>query len=225
MSSKLKLASRLSIVFILAVVISGSILTYLSINNISNLKNLTEKRILEEQRELSTRFSSAIQSKIERVTIGFKSNISPTGILRDSLIKTATNYDFSTLPFILKDEGSLLYPNFMKMTENLDELKPSSRFESAFQKGEENEFAKSNPRTARKQYLLCLNYSRGAIDSVKALNVLGRVSIKLKQYEEAISYNKLIIRDYFLQTATNGFPYAYYALPQLIKISNPNNCQ
>ena len=72
MNSKLKLASRLSIVFILAVLISGSVLTYLSINNISYLENLTEKSILEEQRELSNRFSAAIQHKIEGLTINFQ---------------------------------------------------------------------------------------------------------------------------------------------------------
>lgn len=223
MSSKLKLASRLSIVFILAVVISGSILTYLSINNISNLKNFTEKRILEEQRELAARFSSAIQNKIENVTFSFKSEISPSGILKDSLIKASANYDFIILPFILKNDGSLLYPNFMEVTENKEELKFSNRFKSTFQKGEENEFAINNLRAAKIQYLMCLNYSRIAEDSVKTLNALARVSVKLKEYKEAISYYKIIIWDYFLQIATNGFPYAYYALPQLLKISNSDN--
>ena len=60
MNNKQKPASRLTIVFILAVVISGSILTWFSINSISNLKELTEKRIFEEQRELAERFSTEI---------------------------------------------------------------------------------------------------------------------------------------------------------------------
>jgi len=77
MNHRFKPASRLTIIFILAVVISGSILTYFSINNISNLKELTEKKIFEEQRELSARFTDAIQIKIENVTAGFRNEINP----------------------------------------------------------------------------------------------------------------------------------------------------
>lgn len=225
MNSKFKSASRLSIVFILSIVISGSILTYFSINNISNLKNLTEKRILEEQKELSARFSKAIQNKIEKLTIGFKSEINPPDLLKDSLIKTANIYNFIRLPFILNDEGSLLYPNFVEITEKTSESRFSKLFKSTFQKGEEAEFAKRNLRTAKKQYLLCLNYSMGATDSVKALNAIGRVSIKLKHYKESFNNYNTIISDYFPLTASNGFPYVYYALPQLLKISNVDNCE
>lgn len=224
MNSKIKLASRLSIVFILAVLISGSVLTYLSINNISYLENLTEKSILEEQRELSNRFSAAIQHKIESLTINFQSEISPADLLKDSLLNSVLNYDFITLPFILKNEGSLLYPNFVELLEKTEIENFSTRFKLAFQKGEDAEFAKNSLGTAKKQYLLCLKYSSKAIDSVKALNALGRVTVKLKQYELAIKHYDLILKKYFLKT-TNGFPYAYYALPQLFKMSNPDNAE
>ena len=225
MNSRYKSASRLSIVFILAVVISGSILTYFSINNISNMKELTEKRILEEQRELSSRFSIALQNKIEEATAGFKNEISPSGLVIDSLIKTATDYDFITLPFILKNNGSFIYPNFIGISESRSELKLSKRFKSAFNKGEEAEFAKKNLKTAHKYYLSCLNYSTKSSDSVKALNALGRVSVKLNEYENAIGYYKLIILNRFTVTGVDGLPYVYYAIPQLLKISNPDNCE
>jgi hypothetical protein len=69
MNQKLKPASRLSVVFILVVVLSGSILTWFSINNISNQKVLTEKRIQEEQRELSARFSAkAKKPNLQKIT-------------------------------------------------------------------------------------------------------------------------------------------------------------
>ncbi len=225
MNSRFKSASRLSIVFILAVVISGSILTYFSINNISNMKELTEKRILEEQRELSSRFSIALQNKIEEATAGFKNEISPSGLVIDSLIKTATDYDFITLPFILKNNGSFIYPNFIGISESRSELKLSKRFKSDFRKGEEAEFVKKNLKTAHKYYLSCLNYSNGSNDSVKALNALGRVSIKLNEYENSIGYYKLIIFNNFTATGVDGLPYVYYAIPQLLKISNPDNCE
>ncbi len=224
MNSRFKSASRLSIVFILAVVISGSILTWFSINSISNLKELTERRVTEEQRELATKFSVAIQSKIETITSGFKNEINLPDLLKDSLIKTTTKNEFITLPFILNNNGSFLYPNFMGLSENLTPPKFSSRYISAFKNGEENEFVGNNLKTAKKQYLSCLSFSKNANDSVKALNALGRVSVKLEEPENAISYYKPIIFKYWTVAGSNGFQYVYYSIPQLIKFSNSDNC-
>ena len=223
MNHKIIPASRLTIIFILAVIFSGSVLTWFSINNISNLKELTEKRILEEQRELSSRFSSAIQNKIEKVTAGFKNEINLPGSRKDSLVKTASAYDFIIQPFILKNNGKFLYPNFIGIPENLPQEKFSSGFKSAFRTGEEAEFAEKDPGKAKNYYLSCLGYSTGSSDSVKALNALGRVSVKLKDFKDAIAYYNLIILDYFPVADGNGLPYVYYALPQLLKITNPDN--
>ena len=90
MNSKFKSVTRLSIVFILAVVISGSILTYFGINNISNLKELTEKRILEEERELTARFILALQLEIEAGNVSLLLTDSGPGIdesLRDKVFE------------------------------------------------------------------------------------------------------------------------------------------
>jgi signal transduction histidine kinase len=222
MDHTLKPASRLTIIFILAVVLSGSVLTYFSINNISNLKELTEKKILEEQRELSSRFSAAMLDKIDKVTAGFKNEINLPGLIKDSLIKRAADYDFIIQPFIQKIDGQFLYPNFVGIPENLSGEKFSSRFKSAYRTGEEAEFAERKSGKAKSYYLSCLGYSTGGKDSVKALNALGRVSVKLNDIEDAITYYDLIISDYFMVTDGNGLPYVYYALPQLLKITKSN---
>jgi signal transduction histidine kinase len=223
MNHRLKPASRLTIVFILAVVLSGSILTYFSINNISNLKELTEKRILEEQRALSSRFVAALQNRIEKVTKDLIEEIGQSTVLKDSLIKRASEYNFIIQPFILKNNGQFLYPNFIGIPENSPEAEFSSGFRSAFRTGEEAEFAEKNPGNAKSYYLDCLGYSTGSSDSVKALNALGRISVKLNDIEDAITYYNLIFSDYFTVTDENGLPYVYYALPQLLKITNPDN--
>jgi signal transduction histidine kinase len=225
MTHKIKPASRLSIVFILAVVISVSILSYFSINNISNLKDLTEKRILEEEKELAARFLTTLQSKIEEVSIGFENDIYPSDLMKDSLIKTAGRCDFITLPFILKKDGSFYYPNFIGIPENQPDLKFSNKFKSAFRKGEEAEFAEIDLETAQEYYLSCLSYSSEAGDSLKALNALGRVSAKLNNYEDAFVHYSLIIADYYRVISSNGLPYVYYAIPQLLKITDPDNCE
>lgn len=223
MNNRFKPVSRLTIVFILAVVISGGILTYFSINGISKLKEITEKRVIEEQRELATRFVASIQNKLEAVTIGFKNEIRQSESMKDSLIKTATNHDFVILPFILRNNGSFIYPNFRDILEDISKPIHSNRFESAFRNGQEAEFVKKNLKIAKKRYLSCLNYSTGSNDSVKALNALGRISVKLNEYEDAIGHYKSVVLKYFKIVSEDGFPYAYFAVPQLLKITTPNN--
>jgi signal transduction histidine kinase len=225
MDHKILPASRLTIIFILAVILSGSVLTYFSINNISNLKELTEKKILEEQRELSSRLLSTIENKIEKVTLGFENEIIQPGLIIDSLIKRVADYDFIIQPFILKNNGQFLFPNFVGIPENPSGEKFSNRFKSAYITGEEAEFAERKPGKAKNYYLSCLGYSIGGKDSVKSLNALGRISVKLNNIIDALTYYNLIISDYSMVTDENGLPYSYYALPQLLKITNANNLE
>ena len=89
--------SRLSIVFILAIVLSGGILTYFSINNISNLKELTEKRIIEEQQLLSSRFSIALQDNLGKVSAGLKNDMDQKEDY-DFIIQAPGTCDCSTPP-------------------------------------------------------------------------------------------------------------------------------
>ena len=52
-------------IFFLTVIILGSVLIYLSIDNISNYQELTEKKISEEEQAIAEQFSSDFQSELE----------------------------------------------------------------------------------------------------------------------------------------------------------------
>ncbi len=223
MDYKIIPASRLTIIFILAVVLSGSVLTWFSINNISNIKDLTEKRIQEEQGELAARFSSAIAGKLEKVSSGLSNDIILPDIMKDSLLRRAGEYEFIIQPFILKKDGQFMYPNFIGISENIPYKKLSTRFFSAFNAGEKAEFTEKKSAKAKDNYLMCLSYSAGSKDSVRALNALGRISVKLNVVDDAIKYYNLIISDYSRVTDGNGIPYVNYALPQLLKITSTDN--
>lgn len=198
-------------------------MTYFSINNISNLKQLTEKRILEEQRELSARYSAAIRTKLDDLTSGLNKGSGVLDILKDSLIKRASVYDFIVQPFILKNDGQFLYPNFAGIPENIPEAKLSVGFQTAFRKGEEAEFAGKDPGKAKSYYMSCLRLAVGNNDSAKALNALGRVSLRLNNIANSINYYSSIIFDFYNTIDENGLPYVYYALPQLLKIKNTDS--
>ena len=220
---KIAPGSRLTIIFILAVAFSGSVLTWFSINNISNLKELTEKRIREEQGELAARFLSVIAEKLENITSGLTNEIIPSGTLKDSLLKITGKNEFISQPFILKNNGQFIYPYFKGIPEDFPDYKISGRFAASLSAGEKAEFTEKNIRKAKDYYLVCLNYSGGSNDSVKALNALGRISVKLNFIDGAVKYYNLIILDYSRVTDGNGIPYVNYALPQLLKITNADN--
>ncbi len=224
MNNGFKPISRLSIIFILAVLVSGSVLTYFSINSISNLRALTEKKIREEQHGISSNFSETCRHLMNNVTTGFINEISPPAPLRDSLLQTAADFDFIRLPFIVKNEASFPYPNFQGIAENPANSGFSKKFQSAFSNGEQAEFATKRLATANDHYRLCLQYATGSLDSVKALNALGRISVKKQAYTDAIVYYKSIVLNHYNATSTGGLPYAYYAIPQLLKISTQANC-
>jgi signal transduction histidine kinase len=221
MNSSFKPISGLLIIFIIAVAITGSILAYFSISTISNLKEITEKKIHEEQGELASRIGEAIQSSIEEVTEGFQHEMNPPETMIDSLVKTAQSTDFIVTPFIIKNKNSFILPNFKEPTDISSMPKYSERFMTAFRKGQEAEFSIKNLNTAKKHYLLCLNYSIKSNDSAKAMNSIGRVLINLNDYEKAFEYYNLIILKHPHLTSENGIPYSYFAVKQLLKITDP----
>jgi signal transduction histidine kinase len=197
-------------VFIIAIVLSGGILTYFSINNISNLKELTEKRILEEQQLVSTSFSLALQTQLERVTADFNKEMDDEFIIQ---------------PFILDNKGKFIFPQFVGIPESEEEPFLSESFKAAYTKGEGAEFAEKDPAEASKYYKSCLQYATGEIDSVIALNALGRISVKSDQIAEATAYYSLILLEYYMLADRNGFPYAYYAFYHLINNSTSDNIE
>lgn len=215
--------TRLSIVFILAMVLSGGILTYFSINNISNLKELTEKRILEEERDLAARFSISLQVHLEKLGETLPSQREMAVHLTDSLIHAARNHRFILQAFLLLSNGEYRFPNFSGIPEHSFRQVLSAHFLTAFELGENAEFAENDPAKARDHYLVCLRHSTGEADSVTALNALGRISVKSGKLDDATRYYSSIIQDYYHLSDRNGFPYAYYALYYLGNHSHENN--
>ena len=62
-------SSKLIIVYLITVIVAGSILTYLGINNISNFKELTEKRITEEEKYVIENYRLQFQDALENLVV------------------------------------------------------------------------------------------------------------------------------------------------------------
>ena len=223
MSLKLKPVTRLPVIFILAIVLSGSVLTYFSINNISNLKELTEKKIIEEQRGLFAGFSAALHDKLDTLTANLESGGNQPVIIKDSLLKRAIEFDCVVQPFMLNGEGQFLYPRFEGIPDKVMMPEYTEDFNLAFAAGEKAEFAANDPDTAGRYYMSCLEYATGASDSVRALNALARIAMKMGDPGNALVRYSLIVKGFYAETDDNGYPYVYYALPQILKITDANN--
>jgi signal transduction histidine kinase len=206
-------------------VLSGGILAYFSINNISNLKELTEKRVLEEQRELALRFSTSLEEGLKSIASGISLALDQLGSVKDSMIAVKAGHDYIQQVFLIDIGGQFIVPYFKGINELSTAHRHSDQFTRAFELGEKAEFAENNPGKARVQYLSCLDQSTTEEEMVMALNALGRVAVKTGQIDDADKFYSSVILDHSHLSDRNGFPYAYYALSHLLTQASPNNIE
>ena len=67
-------SSKLIVVYLITVIVAGSILTYLGVNNISNFKELTEKRITEEEKYVIENYRLLFHNSLENLVTDLNKN-------------------------------------------------------------------------------------------------------------------------------------------------------
>ncbi|MCD4665454.1 MAG: HAMP domain-containing histidine kinase [Bacteroidales bacterium] len=222
MKIKLNTFSRLTIIFILAVTIPGSILTYLSIQNITNLKELTEKKVLEEEEDLADLVYQNFQSKLNDISGEFTDYVSKVEESDYSSIRFSDTIDFIENPFIIDQNGKFLWPAFIADIVYKEETY-SAKFIRSFNAAEKHEFIEQDYPRAKSQYLRSLSFASGKSDSAQSINAIARLHVKSKNYEQALKYYITLISKFYSVPDKNGLPYINYAIPQLINISDTNN--
>ncbi len=223
MGRKKKPVFRLTLFFISVVIASGSILAYLSINNISNLKELTEKRVQEAESSLALAVSDQIEIIINDLAEKFPDYPGGKNPAAITWIKNMESKDLSDQQFVVDTEGGFLWPWVVKGYENRPEKAPSKRYQTQFEQAERAEFIEQNYSKAYHYYHASLREAFNNTDTVQALNALARLSVKSEEWTKAFSYYSSIISAYGTLLNSYGFPYVYYAIPQLIQISNSSN--
>ncbi len=123
MGRRKKPVFRLTLFFISVVIASGTILAYLSINNISNLKELTEKRVLEEQKNLAVAISDHIHETLIDIADQFSSNSKV--IKKISLrIYRWDSFDLVEQSFVMDQEGHFIGPGLWMVSKSLLKKNP-----------------------------------------------------------------------------------------------------
>lgn len=222
MMKKIKSIPRLTIIFILAVTIPGGLLSYLSIQNITNLKELTERRVLEEEEDLATLVKHNFNAYLDTTIFGFENIVSAIQDNDYSLLKYADTIAYLDQPFLINKDGFFLWPVF-KEDINIEAEVFNPVFIGSYTSAERYEFGTGNYPAALSYYQRALSRASGKRDSAKALNAMARLHFKTGKLDEAATIYHRLITEFGSTRDAYGLPYAYYSLPQLIKMSDENN--
>ena len=215
-----KKGSKLIIIFILTVIVSGSILTYLSVTHISNYRELLEKKISEEERALTQRFSLDFQKKMDSLALKFidyVQNDYATDLqglkLNDSL------NEFKNLA-VIDHKGAFIRPYFLNNELFQAQLSPKI-YSDRLRDAENNEFILNDFNTAEISYFNALKVAETASDSAHVYNSMGRLYVKMNFLQKAFDAYQTILTKFSGTFNSSGFPYAYFSVIKLLKISNP----
>jgi signal transduction histidine kinase len=204
-------------------ILSGVILTYLSINSISNFKELTEKKANEEQLQLASRLSADFGAFLERTADDFRSQISNTDITNGFEYTGYIPGELIKNTFVADSLGILKIPWNVEGIAPRFSAASNPNFELNFLTGQQHEYQENDLGKASWYYNRSLAYASSPEDSVNSINSLARVLMKRELYSESqILYSK-IITDYPSQLSNAGFPIAYYGILNLLEIAIQND--
>ncbi len=209
------------IIFLLTVIILGSVLVYLSINNISNYKELTEKRISEQERLLAKQFSSDFQNELEGLIANFNDLVHEDSLINIQQIKNIDTIVGIKQTLVLNENGVYLWPHFVFANVTPKNDNSSLTYLEKIKIAEGSEFIVKNYKNAEVNYLTSLKAARGKSDSAYVLNAVSRLYLKMNLHEKAFKTYSTILSDFSSTTNSSGFPYAYFSISQLLNLNDP----
>lgn len=213
--------SRLSLLFVLSILVPGSILVYFGIQNIMSQKELTEKRLLEEQNELAADLAESFQHHLLACARTFFNRVDslPAPLQQD--ISSLESMACVGQVFIVNSTGEFIWPYFIQSSDTKPESPRSRGFLQAFAEAERTEFAKANLPAAAQRYRKALKEAKNDLERASATNALARVLAKSGLTEQAQEQYGMLANRYGSRMDESGWPFAYYALHQLIQF-NPS---
>jgi len=212
--------SKLIVVFFLTVIILGSLLVYLSINNISNYKELTEKKISEEERFLAKQFSENFQGELDQLLVSFEALTKNDSLADRAVFKSIDTLAMIKQTVVVDEDGVFLWPNFTLFNNTPKRVKSALNYLEQIKKAEHKEFVIRDYKTAESYYLTALKAAKSELDSVYALNAVSRLYMKMHRFENAYNNYALILSEFSEQTNASGFSYAYFSVNQLLKLKD-----
>ena len=140
-----KPATKLTSLFIIAILIPGSILTYFSIQNISNQQDLTEKKLLEEQESVSKYLTNKFHEIIQYRTAHFFNKLDSLNTNEQKIIADLDTLDAVVYSFIINSKGNFIRPLYIESSEaNSYQRQYLNQFYQVFSAAQQAEFKNNN---------------------------------------------------------------------------------
>ena len=220
-----KRISKLSILFVLSILIPGSILVYFSIQNIVSQKELTEKRLIEEENEIATDLAEYFQLYLSDCATTFFNRVDSLALHFQKDISILDSLASVRQVFILDKKGGFIWPHFLREARTQQKYLRSQRFAQALAAAEKSEFAKSNPTDATRLYREALKAAKNEAGLATATNGLARALAKRGLIKQAQEQYRVLAKQYGSIVDDNGLPFGHYALHQLIRFSSRNQSE
>ena len=212
--------SKFSILFIFAILIPGSVLTYFSIQNISSQRDLTEKRLLEEQNRLATDLSGRFHEHLMDCANSFFQDADSLSSSPLNAMPFLNSLDFVLQAFVVDREGQFLWPYYHEDGKSIYTAEKSNAFLEAYSSAEAAEFAQFDLRKALKLYQEAFDGAGSKPERASATNATARVSAKLGFFNQAFRKYRTLVNQYGSVIEESGIPFGYYALHQLVRLSS-----
>jgi signal transduction histidine kinase len=220
-----KKGSNLIVIFILTAIVSGCILTYLSISHISNYRELLEKKISEEERELTRRFASGFQNNLDSLTLNFFNYVQNNA---SQNLENLNKFNSENRPInyvVIDATGSYLIPNFSNSDKPLNQSNSTTIFTNKLRKAENTEFILKDYKSATSLYLLTLKVAGTKSDSAHVYNSVARLYLKMDLQQKALETYQTLLSNFSSTLNSSGFPYAYFSIVKLLKMSDSSNIE
>ncbi len=214
-----KQISKLSILFIAAILIPGLILTWFSIQNIASMQDVSEKRLLEEESRLADTISRRFQELINAYSVSFFQQDHSAVSKSYQRIISLDSLDYVDQSFLVNGKGDFLWPDFLDQSGSLNREPVNSEFRRLFSAAESAEFIESDLSGAADFYRNAAASSESDFQRASAVNGLARVLTKRGLIRQAYQQYRILASNYGAIIDETGIPFAHYAIHQFMRLS------
>jgi len=208
-------STRLSALFVAAILVPGCFLAYFSIQNVSSQKELAEKRLQEEEERLAVSLGAYLRDELTRTaTAFFAAPDSSSPDMREAALP-ADIRPFVVRAFSLDAAGRLLWPRYAEAVTAGASAPESGRFVNLLSSAEAAEFRRRDLNESVRLYLEAVDAARQPAARAEATNGLARVLAKSGKREQAVAQYVHLLERYGSLRDGDGMTYARYGLHQL----------
>lgn len=107
-----KPVTKLTLLFIIAILIPGSVLTYFSLQNISSQQDLTEKKLLEEQDRIARYLTDQFHNMLQHHALSFYAYLDSSKAVLPRSTTSLDTMEFVDYSFIINKQRRFIRPNY-----------------------------------------------------------------------------------------------------------------